>query len=333
MRLTYFAPKRIVTRVILASSALMLLVPPISATADRPAAEKIVIIVALSGVSNREKIHLQHLFGEGGMVNDGILYPNVKSLGFEFHMPILAGVLTGKVYDKYSVKAGLQGPTLFQLLRKKRDLPADKAWMIGAWHPGFAYYDKEGWERDTAPCQISPLITQLSPGIADCINSLWPYLDDSEYAFIAALPTVKRYYELYPHWDSYEDFQYRMLWKILKFIKPVLLCYVMSAPESAHYGTWSRYQASLRKSDEYIYNLWTYLKEDPYYRGRTYLLIYADHERNKYYMLHNSNLSDNPSVVWALVLKNFAEKGGVEDKPPLKHQDLFGMVSKWLDLP
>ena len=50
-------------------------------------------------------------------------------------------------------------------------------------------------------------------------------------------------------------------------------------------------------------------------------------------MLHNSNLSDNPSVVWALVLKNFAEKGGVEDKPPLKHQDLFGMVSKWLDLP
>jgi hypothetical protein len=334
MKLLNALPQRNLALAALVLSMLLLSALVISALFARRRDEgKIVIVVALSGVSNRDKIYLPHIFGKGGLASEGALYRDIKSLDFEFHMPTLTAVLTGKRYDKFSAAAGVKGPTLFQLLRKKNSLPADKTWMIGAWHTRFTYYEKDGWGEDTAPCNICPLVQEFSRNFENCRKSLEPHLEDGERELVAALPDLMEKDRVYPQWDAIEDFQYGMLWKILKFVRPALVCYVFSAPEVAHFGAWSRYVAALRESDERIYNLWNYLKTDPYYRGRTILAIYVDHERNAYYMHHNENLSDNPSVVWALVLKNFRDLGWPRDKAPLTHQDVFTMVSKWLDLP
>ncbi len=49
---------------------------------------------------------------------------------------------------------------------------------------------------------------------------------------------------------------------------------------SAHSGSWEKYIAGIRNSDEYAYRIWSYIQENPYYRGKTTLFITNDHGRH-----------------------------------------------------
>jgi hypothetical protein len=55
---------------------------------------------------------------------------------------------------------------------------------------------------------------------------------------------------------------------------------------SAHQGNWESYIRGIKKTDEYVYQLWNFIKEDNYYRGKTAMIITNDHGR------HLDNISD-----------------------------------------
>ena len=49
---------------------------------------------------------------------------------------------------------------------------------------------------------------------------------------------------------------------------------------SAHSGNWNNYVAGIKKTDEYIFRLWTYLQNDPVYKNTTTLFVTSDHGRH-----------------------------------------------------
>jgi len=49
---------------------------------------------------------------------------------------------------------------------------------------------------------------------------------------------------------------------------------------SAHSGNWESYVDGIRKTDEYIYQIWLFLQNDPIYKNTTTLFITSDHGRH-----------------------------------------------------
>jgi phosphopentomutase len=49
---------------------------------------------------------------------------------------------------------------------------------------------------------------------------------------------------------------------------------------SGHQNSWEDYLAGIEKTDEYIYEIWEYINNDPYYSETTTLFITNDHGRH-----------------------------------------------------
>ena len=49
---------------------------------------------------------------------------------------------------------------------------------------------------------------------------------------------------------------------------------------SGHANSWEDYLQEIRNTDEYIYKIWNYIQNDPYYSGSTTLFITNDHGRH-----------------------------------------------------
>lgn len=49
---------------------------------------------------------------------------------------------------------------------------------------------------------------------------------------------------------------------------------------SGHSGNWNNYLKGIKSSDEYAYQIWNYIQENPNYRGNTSLFITNDHGRH-----------------------------------------------------
>jgi len=49
---------------------------------------------------------------------------------------------------------------------------------------------------------------------------------------------------------------------------------------SGHTNSWENYLQEIRNTDEYIYKIWDYIRNDPYYSGTTTLFIANDHGRH-----------------------------------------------------
>ena len=49
---------------------------------------------------------------------------------------------------------------------------------------------------------------------------------------------------------------------------------------SAHTNSWQNYLQEIKNTDEYIFKIWNYIQNDPYYSGTTTLFITNDHGRH-----------------------------------------------------
>jgi arylsulfatase A-like enzyme len=69
--------------------------------------------------------------------------------------------------------------------------------------------------------------------------------------------------------------------QILKEHHPNLVLINFRDPDySAHSAIWSGYLAGIKKTDEYIFRLWTFLQNDSEYKKTTTLFITSDHGRH-----------------------------------------------------
>lgn len=69
--------------------------------------------------------------------------------------------------------------------------------------------------------------------------------------------------------------------EILSKDHPQLTLINLREPDfSGHTGNWSEYLNGIRASDEYIYQIWQFLENNPHYQGNTSLFITNDHGRH-----------------------------------------------------
>ena len=74
---------------------------------------------------------------------------------------------------------------------------------------------------------------------------------------------------------------------VLSVEHPFLVLLSFREPDySAHQNSWEAYIQGIRKTDEYVYQLWSFIKQDNYYRGKTTMIVTNDHGR------HLDNISD-----------------------------------------
>lgn len=283
-----------------------------------------VILVLLTGVRNSESIsdpshqYFPNLWNT--MLKEGVLYTDLIDLNYEFHMPAFNAINSGK---NYHMNIKINAPSISQYIRKRYSMPARKLWTIGHWWHNDCVYKTEGYSQDTYPCEISFSDLKFSPGLkailtkqeVSSLNNYRNLLSGSgktEFEFLV--------------WDSMSEGIYQIFKKIILEFKPKLVLYVMDDADSAHYDSFSRYVVSLKRCDERILEIWRTIMNDEFYKGKTYLFVCIDHERNQYYMQHSENAYDNPSHVWMYVYGPDIKKGAVINRP-IKHADIFATIA------
>ena len=63
--------------------------------------------------------------------------------------------------------------------------------------------------------------------------------------------------------------------------KPKLLLVNFREPDySGHTGNWNAYIQGIQQTDEYAFQIWNYINNDPYYKGKTTFIFTNDHGRH-----------------------------------------------------
>jgi len=293
-----------------------------------------IILVTLNGVRKSESIedpthqYIPHIWND--MKREGVLYTNILDMNKEFHAPSVSAMITGENYEFFA--NGVNVPSIIQYIRKKHNLPRTKLWTIGNW----SYNDRvceidPDYTKDTYPCQITTLPIKNSPEAAGIITEKDEVLKKFLIELIRKDPINAPAYALYVHWDSLEPVFYQFFQRIMDKFKPKFLYYMMGAVDSAHYSTYARYALALKSSDVRVFKIWNYVRDDPFYKDNTYLIVCADHERNSYYMQHNENAIDNPSRTWMYIYGPGIKKNIVINRKTY-HRDLFPTLAHIMDV-
>lgn len=289
-----------------------------------------VILIVLSGVRNSESIddpthqYIPYLYDE--IFKEGTLYRNVLENDFEYHMPAIYAMLTGKHYNHYP---GLIGPTLFQYARKRYGLSSEKAVSIGQWEDGDSVYVNDKFGVDTYPSQVSVVDSTYSLKMKKILTPVELTYFDTMKNFMGRGLFCEPF--AYLHWDTLQEIIYPIFKRTIQEFKPKLALFNMPGVDCAHYGTFGRYVLALKRSDEMIHQIWKMIQDDPFYKDNTYLIICPDHGRNLYYMEHFENCRDDPSRVWLYIYGPKIKKGLIIDRQ-VGHIDIFATVDYIMDL-
>lgn len=298
--------------------------------AQEPLEEKIpnVVIVTLNGVQNKDSIedpthqYIPNLWKE--MFKKGVLCTNLVDSNFQMHMPAVNAIDTGKTYPYFH--DNINTPSIFQYVRKRYALPAHKFWLIGNWFKGQNGYSTSEYPEDTYPCQMAFSIDFVIP------QELTKILTKQEFILLDLLKELKKSdFSEYPQWSSLDEIYFHLLKKVIKEFKPKLVHYSMCGVECGHYDTFSQYLLALKRSDEKIFEIWQLVKNDPFYKDNTYLIVCVDHERNSYYMEHIENPPEYPSRVWMYIYGPDVKKGVVIGRR-IHHIDIFATVAYLMDV-
>lgn len=290
-----------------------------------------IIIVTLSGVRNIESIedpthqYIYHFWNY--MRKEGVLYNNLINVNFEFHMPTVCAINFGisSPCSYFKMKASV--PSILQYVRKRYNYPAYKLWTIGHWDRTAFESATHDYSQDTFPCAFSSARKNVI--VSDELKDL---LTKQELIFLKKFPSMtERTPGGFPYWDSVGRIHYQVFKKILSAFKPKLVHYIMSDVEGAHCDTYSRYVLALRTSDEMIFELWTWIQNDPFYKNNTYLIVNVDHARDLYYAQHNEDACGSTSRVWMYIYGPNVKKGIVIDRP-IQHIDIFATVAYLMDV-
>ena len=285
-----------------------------------------IIIITLSGVSNRESIddpthqYISHLWNR--IIPNGVLYTNLVDLNFQFHMPAVYAINTGENYDFYDLHnpPQIRTPSFFQYARKQFDLPEEKAWIIGRWYMSNVYTD-DTFTEETLPAYLTIRGFKMSPLLSDILSR-------QEQAFVKTFRPLSEQSRTtqWPQWDSLGTVQFSLFKKIMRTYHPKLVHLVLNDVEVAHFDTFAKYAFALKRSDEKMGEIWEYIHSSPHYKENTYLFITVDHERNDYYMHHHeAALNDSPPV-WLFMYGPDIREGTVIDRR-IHHIDIFKTVA------
>jgi len=287
-----------------------------------------VIIVTLAGLQNSESIdepyhqYIPNLWNK--IFKEGVLYTNLINQSIDFHMPSVIALNAGIAYSFYYNK--LTAPAIFQYVRKKYALPANKVWFIGNWFKAQGCCITDEYPNETCVTQMSVSMDILIP------PEIKKFLTKQELLFLEKLPKTREQ-KLYnfPQWNSVEEVHYPLFKKVIKEFKPKLVHYFMADVDSGHHAAFCGYIISLKRSDERIYEIWQMIQSDPFYKDKTYLIVCVDHGRDQYYMNHSGNPFTDSYPVWMYIYGPNIKKGVIINRS-IYHVDIFATIANIMNV-
>lgn len=288
-----------------------------------------IFVLTLSGVRNKDVFGdqmSQYMPQLRKICAEGVLYTNVASVNYPFHLPVTNAINTGMVYS-YDYKA--VRPSFFQYFNKQYRVSQSKTWAIGDWFVNTCVKEQLGFAPATFPCQVITVDSILDGAARSAIA---PYLEPQEKETVSAVEKLlKQKITKWPQWDGMGAIHEMIFWKVFKKLKPKLVHYIMQDTEAAHYDSFARYIQMVKRCDTRIGRIMKYLNEDSFYRNNTYVFINADHERNYYYMQHHDLDINDPASSWLYIYGPDIQKGLVIDRK-VYHMDIFATIAKILSL-
>jgi hypothetical protein len=158
-------------------------------------------------------------------------------------------------------------------------VPGHAAILTGAWQD----LPNDGTVRPTVPTVFEYFRRATGAEAAQAVfvhgSLIEPVLTHSTHAEYGEAYGAQMLFSDLPD-PPYDDGMWANARAALEDLKPRLLVISLLDPdEAAHLGAWEAYRAAIRHDDAIIWGLWQQLQADPFYAGRTTLLVTNDHGR------------------------------------------------------
>ena len=141
-----------------------------------------------------------------------------------------------------------------------------------------------------------------------------------------------------PHYlgDTRIDFMtYEFGKEYLKEYKPrVLYLAFDETDDMAHAGNYKLYLTQAHQEDAYLQELWQYLQTDPFYKGKTTLIVTCDHGRGdaspEAWRSHGSMIKNSEQTWFAVIGPDTPEDGIIKTHTTTYHKQLAQSIAKLL---
>jgi hypothetical protein len=235
-----------------------------------------------------------------------------------FSYPGYSEILTGQAHDDViTSNAAIRNrfPSVLQFVRRKLRLPAAKVATFASWG-------------------VFSSIVESTPGETTVNAGLQSY--DSPSAVVKALSDVQQ--DAPVPWDNirHDAFTFAFAMDYVKREQPVLLVIGFDEMDDwAHDGRYELVLDALHRADTALERLWTALQSDPAYRGRTTLIVTADHGRGRSgddWRRHGASV-DGADEVWLAVLSpDVVLRGEWTPPAPLFQNQIAATIAALLGL-
>jgi len=280
---------------------------------------KLIIVIFGGGTRTSESIgdpehrHIPRLWKE--MVPRGTLFTNMRVEGRVVHPNSVGSILTGHwEWDDLDWTQPVKHPTVFEVYRRGRGLPDPQAGAPAAWafvyasilaqvgHSTAAGYGQrfaanvvqpptiprtagEEMDRRMRAAAASGSAEAETAAAAECAR-LARSASHVEMSGLGSPKAREWFAAQYRDWQrategstSHDAFLADCALACMREFSPGVLAVAFGEIDCAHYGSWSRYVAAIRRTDELAWKLWRATEELSAYRGRTLMLVLPDHGR------------------------------------------------------
>lgn len=235
-----------------------------------------------------------------------------------FSFPGYAEILLGEPHDDV-IKSNdpIQNPyrTVLEEMRAHLKMPRDRVATFGSWG-------------------VFNAIAEHEPG-ATRVNAGVETLDapGDEVRLLNVLQAEAR-----TPWDGtrFDAFTFRLAMAHLQAARPRVVYLAFDETDDwAHDGRYERVLLALAQTDEYLKTLWTWLQEQPEYRGRTHLLITTDHGRGHTpadWRNHGAKVAGAEETWIAFASPRMAQRGPWRNHEPLSTSQVAATLASWVGL-
>lgn len=233
-----------------------------------------------------------------------------------FSYPGYAEILLGEAHDDV-IKSNdpLRNPygTVLETLRERLALPREQVATFASWgvFNQIVEHAEGALTVDAGPAEATP---------ADARGREW-----------AALQR-----ETLPPWSDVRSdvFTFRFAMAHFEAARPRVVYLAFDETDDwAHDGRYDRLLDAYARTDRYLEELWTWLQNQPDYRGRTHLLLTTDHGRGRTesdWRDHGAKVAGADAVWIAFVSPRMTARGEWRNHPPLTTSQIAATLAGWM---
>ncbi len=253
----------------------------------------------------------------GSIAGDTSLGSVVKlTNGHWFSYPGYAEILLGEAHDdtiKSNDPIRNPYPTVLEVVRERLNLARERVATFASW-------------------SVFNAIVEHTEGATFVSAGMEPFANDT--AELKALNAAQS--ETQPHWSDirFDYFTLRFALAHLASARPRVLYVAFDETDDwAHDGRYDRLLESYARTDQYLQELWTWLENQPDYRGRTHVLITTDHGRGHTpadWRDHGAKIAGADGTWIAFASPAMAARGSWNNHPPLATNQVAATIARWM---